>query len=106
MDSAGNAISPLLLFQLNGTTEKQLALLRPCDNALGPALLLVCLAFFISALCQSQYSSMSAELKSTELCKNKVILWTFLSITFREELHSLYDIALAGTYGLVECKSL
>lgn len=87
MDSAGNAISPLLLFQLNGTTGKQLALLRPCDNVLRPALLLVFLFIFISALRQSQYSSMSAELKNTELCKNKVILWTFLSITFCKEIH-------------------
>lgn len=87
MDSAGNVISPLLLFQLNGTTGKQLALLRPCGNALSPALLLMCLAIFISALRQSQYSSLSAELKSAELCKNKVILWTFLSITFRKDLH-------------------
>lgn len=69
------------------TTGKQLALLRPCDNVLGPALLLVCLTIFISALRQSQYSSMSAELKNMELCKNKVILWTFLSMTFCKEIH-------------------
>lgn len=87
MDSAGNAISPFPLFRLNGTTGKQLAPLRPCGNALSPALLLVCLTIFISALRQSQYSSLSAELKSTELCKNKVILWTFLSIMFHKDLH-------------------